>query len=253
LEAGPVTILDGNFTVEHVNPYAWTSKYNLLAIDVAGVGFVAGTAPKNDADMVNALSSALQAFFTAFPDQKTRPLVFIAESYAASYVGTLANKTKAAGFDKPISIIFLNPYSGAVNAASDSYDHLFGHQMYGMEVREIITTVCVKDPTSARCRFARNAVADLVSAMHPYNVELECQTRQQQMGEYAKWWLDIIRVDQTRLQPYVSCLHFGGLEDYISRLDVQKAFFIVSGDNALPFATCRASVRLLHGAIMTVR
>ncbi|KAF8320085.1 alpha/beta-hydrolase [Clavulina sp. PMI_390] len=81
-----------NGTIEF-NPYAWTTKYNLLALDhPIGVGFSYGQHVNNSEDAAADVYGFLQKIFTIFPYLARNKLVLAGGSYGGIYVPTIATE-----------------------------------------------------------------------------------------------------------------------------------------------------------------
>ncbi|KAF8320086.1 alpha/beta-hydrolase [Clavulina sp. PMI_390] len=81
-----------NGTIEF-NQYAWTTKYNLLALDhPIGVGFSYGQHVDNSEDAAVDVYDFLQKFFKIFPLLARNKLVLASGSYGGTYIPTIATE-----------------------------------------------------------------------------------------------------------------------------------------------------------------
>eukprot|EP01017_Pseudomicrothorax_dubius_P043377 TRINITY_DN720_c0_g1_i4.p1 TRINITY_DN720_c0_g1~~TRINITY_DN720_c0_g1_i4.p1 ORF type:complete len:468 (-),score=118.28 TRINITY_DN720_c0_g1_i4:89-1492(-) len=250
-EIGPYVMEDGQREFEPLeNPYAWNKKANFLFIESpAGVGFsYPDDTHKWDDDTTTADNyAALISFFTdKFPELQGREFWITGESYAGVYIPSLAKyiQDQNPTADIKINLKGIMVGNGVTDPdlADDAfYNFVWGHQLMNLDLWEIYSTVCAKDPNAPRCKYAKSKVEDSLLYVNPYDVYRYCyytDNESKYRWHYAPWF----KIGNKKLkddQSLAPCVDGVGLNRFYNRPEVKDALHV---DPTIKWADCNAEV-----------
>eukprot|EP01016_Furgasonia_blochmanni_P037192 TRINITY_DN4347_c0_g2_i4.p1 TRINITY_DN4347_c0_g2~~TRINITY_DN4347_c0_g2_i4.p1 ORF type:complete len:344 (-),score=43.38 TRINITY_DN4347_c0_g2_i4:66-1097(-) len=134
-------------------------------------------------------------------------------------------------------IIVVNGVTDPTIQEDALYDYLWGHQLYSIELRDMIETSCKIDPVSHRCKFAKARIDQVTWGINPYNIYGYCyvdptllSNRNESVPKnkhklpYTPWARqNRATTDPSENSTNSPCFTDAPMDNYFNRLDVKRA------------------------------